>query len=323
MKAVAGSHLFGTNTPSSDKDYKGIYIPEKRDLFLGKAKATINIKRAKEHGEKNTSEDVDLELFSLQKFMNMLYEGQTVALELLFTPDEMIIEQSYLWPEIRDLGRKIWVHKKVTSFVGYCKTQADKYGVKGSRMAAVKSAIEELECLVRDCPIDGSFKLFDVWGCLKNNLRELEHIKFGVQETQHGNIPYMEVCERKYQDNQTIGNALTVLNKLYDSYGARAKQAENNEGIDWKACSHALRVCFQAIELLRDGKITLPLKSSELALVRDAKLGLIPFKDFQPILEEKLAEVLQWEKDSTLPEGFDYTEWCEDFVFNTYYLETL
>lgn len=28
VKCVAGSHLFGTNTENSDKDYKGVYIPD-------------------------------------------------------------------------------------------------------------------------------------------------------------------------------------------------------------------------------------------------------------------------------------------------------
>ena len=38
VKAIAGSHLFGTNTPESDIDYKGIYLPEPKDIILGKFK---------------------------------------------------------------------------------------------------------------------------------------------------------------------------------------------------------------------------------------------------------------------------------------------
>ena len=71
MKAVAGSHLFGTNTPESDMDYKGIYIPSKKDFLLSKVESTLNIKRDKEVGAKNTKHDVDVELFTLQKFIQM------------------------------------------------------------------------------------------------------------------------------------------------------------------------------------------------------------------------------------------------------------
>lgn len=30
-----GSHLYGTSTPNSDRDYKAIYIPEAIDILLG------------------------------------------------------------------------------------------------------------------------------------------------------------------------------------------------------------------------------------------------------------------------------------------------
>jgi hypothetical protein len=44
-----------------------------------------------------------------------------------------------------------------------------------------------------------------------------------------------------------------------NEYGQRALQAERNEGIDWKALSHAVRVGREALELLQTGKITFPL----------------------------------------------------------------
>ena len=99
VKAVAGSHLFGTNTPTSDTDYKGVYMPSKEDILLGRAKSSLNLS-TNQTNEKNSSEDEDVEFYSLQKFMKMLDEGQTVALELLWTPDDMIIEESSLWREI-------------------------------------------------------------------------------------------------------------------------------------------------------------------------------------------------------------------------------
>ena len=316
VKAQAGSHLFGTNTENSDMDYKGIYIPDKRDILLNKVQGSVSIKRDKEHGEKNTKDDVDVELYSFQKFMNMLYEGQTVALELLWTPADKIIEAHPAWFEIQKLLKEHCLHKKVTSFVGYCKTQADKYGVKGSRMAAVKLTYEYLISMFVKYGKDTKLEL--IWDKLEGQFNGVEHIEFGIQETRHGEIPFMEVCGRKYQDNQSIEYTVKALRQVYDSYGTRAKQAETNEGIDWKALSHAYRVCCQAIEILRDHKLTLPLKEEDLTIVRDVKLGKIPFKEFQPMLESKLEEVLKWEKESTLRENFDYTFFCEEVVIALY-----
>ena len=55
IKAVAGSHLFGTNTESSDADFKGVYMPDARDIFLQKVKDTIRITTGGDK-DKNTKE---------------------------------------------------------------------------------------------------------------------------------------------------------------------------------------------------------------------------------------------------------------------------
>lgn len=310
VQAVAGSHLFGTNTPASDRDYKGVYLPSKQDILLGTAKASVN-QRTNESGQKNTKDDVDVEFYSLQKFMQMLHEGQTVALELLWTPEEQLISTSPFWEELR-AHRAELLHKKVTSFVGYCKTQADKYGVKGSRMAAAKRVLTYL----KEC--SPYMRLGDHWNTIKDEFQCVEHVEFGFQTTSLGDIHYIEVCNRKFQTTTKVQYVVDALEKLYDSYGHRAKQAESNEGIDWKALSHAYRVCCQAIEILRDGKLTLPLLSEDLEIVRNVKLGMIPFNVFQPMLEEKLAEVLRLEEISTLPSNFDYDKWCVEFVMKVY-----
>ena len=36
VKILYGSHLYGTDTKHSDRDYKGVYIPGWRDIILSK-----------------------------------------------------------------------------------------------------------------------------------------------------------------------------------------------------------------------------------------------------------------------------------------------
>ena len=312
VKCLAGSHLFGTNTPQSDKDYKGIYLPETKDILLGKAKNSLNLGSNKTN-EKNTSEDIDVEFYSLQKYMNMLAEGQTVALELLWTPEHMIIEKSPLWDEIVSHRYEL-THKKVTAFVGYCRTQANKYGVKGSRMGSLKKVITHLG------PAPKHLKLKDVWSGLEY-LHSLDHVEFteaSANKDSEEMIKMIEVCGRKFHETVKVGYALETMEKLYDNYGARAKKAELNEGIDWKALSHAYRVCTQAIELLDTGKLTLPLPKDALKIVRQIKLGEINFKKVAPMLEAKVEQVVEMEAESHLQSELDYKKWCEDFVVNKY-----
>jgi predicted nucleotidyltransferase len=35
-----GSHLYGTATPLSDLDYKGVYLPDGRDILLQRVRGT-------------------------------------------------------------------------------------------------------------------------------------------------------------------------------------------------------------------------------------------------------------------------------------------
>src|SRR5262245_57892462 len=41
-----GSHLYGTATPLSDLDYKGIYVPDGRDILLQRVRGTISQSRS-------------------------------------------------------------------------------------------------------------------------------------------------------------------------------------------------------------------------------------------------------------------------------------
>jgi predicted nucleotidyltransferase len=89
-----GSHLYGTNTPLSDIDIKSVYIPSADDIVLQKVKGSISVKRNKLIGEKNFAGEIDEEIYSLQKFFQLVSEGQTVALDLLFSNSESWIDYS-------------------------------------------------------------------------------------------------------------------------------------------------------------------------------------------------------------------------------------
>jgi hypothetical protein len=98
-----------------------------------------------------------------------------------------------------------------------------------------------------------------------------------------------------------ITEAFKVYNTVWANYGERARAAMTNEGIDWKAVSHAVRVARQALELLRDHKITFPRPDAEELLA--IKLGKLPYSQVSPMLEALVQEVNECE--STLPETTD------------------
>ena len=144
VKMRLGSHLYGTATPESDLDLKGVYLPEALDILLQRVKTTVTSNRVKAAGEKNEAGDVDTEFYSLQRYLDLLAEGQTVALDMLFAPDSvMTIPPSLWWREIQASGHQL-ISKRATSFVQYCRQQANKYGIKGSRVAAARKVLAVL-----------------------------------------------------------------------------------------------------------------------------------------------------------------------------------
>jgi len=134
-----GSHMYGTNTSASDHDYKSVYIPCADDILLQRVKGSTGHKVKRYEHEKNSPEDTDDEAYSLQRYMTLLAEGQTVVIDMLFAPKQII--SSPLWDYIRANKDRL-LTKKSAAFVGYCRTQANKYGIKGSRVAAAKQAME-------------------------------------------------------------------------------------------------------------------------------------------------------------------------------------
>jgi hypothetical protein len=95
-------------------------------------------------------------------------------------------------------------------------------------------------------------------------------------------------------------------------------QAEANEGVDWKALSHAIRVGTQSLEYLRTGFVTFP--RPDAAHLLEIKLGNLPFAQVGEEIEGLLEEVEEAAQSSSLPDKPD-AAWCEQFVFDAYRAE--
>lgn len=316
VRVKHGSHLYGTSTPTSDQDFKGVHLPSGEAILLQRAENVINtgVVSKAEGTDKNDADAIDSDSYSVQKFYDMLMKGDTVATEILFAPPEAIVEQHPLWGIVQATGRAL-LNRQCKGFVGYCVRQAAKYGIKGSRMSAVKSVLKVLnrEYLGRL----GGTKLASIEEELRAWSEGREHVSWE-------NIPHptgvacwhLNVCDRKVPMTLAIKDAIDIYDKVWENYGERARQAMSNEGIDWKAMSHAVRVAGQAIELLDTGKITFPRPNARWLL--DIKLGLIPYSVVSAQLEQLVAQVQEASERSKLPEKSDHK--MADQLVREYYL---
>jgi len=307
MKCLFGSHLYGLNTPTSDKDYKGIYLPDKDNLLLGNyakhySESTGNDKT------KNTKDDIDVEIFSLPYFIELACKGETVALDMLHAREEMFESNiGEIWWELKN-RRKMFYTKDMKSYIGYARKQANKYGIKGSRMGSVEGAMKALAKLTPN------WKLSQVW----DNLPTDEFlIKVTMNDKSSAKpLNFYEVCGRKYQDTLFVYQAYELIEGIYKEYGDRARQAKNDEGVDWKAVSHALRASYQMLGILNDGDFEYPLPQTEFLLA--VKTGQLNFvNEVQPELDSLIVKIEKMSAESSLPNKVDRNYW-DQWLLNVY-----
>ena len=322
METVFGSHLYGLDTPTSDKDYKGIFIPHPRDILLGTASTSIDTSTGNK-SSKNTADDVDRQLYSLTKFINLAMMGDTVAIDMLHASDDKLVVNSPVWQFIRQ-NRWRFYTTELTGLFGYVRKQAAKYGVKGSRLAALREVVDVLENEPNTRIVRLPSNLGDAThnikvGEIKDNFPTNEFCRFVHDETlKAGCQDFYEVLGRKYQFTITVAEMKKSVYKLWDEYGERARQAEANNGIDWKALSHALRGGYQLISIFKHGDIVYPLEQSP--FLRKVKAGEVPFAEMTEELENVMVEVEKLAAVSTYPKVADREFW-DRFIEKVYFDE--
>lgn len=305
-----GSHLYGTSGPDSDTDWKGVYMPSERQLFTGKIPKSYSMKPKKTgEGVKNSRDDIDIEIYSLHYFLELASKGETVAIDMLHAPPVWPLVTSSVWCELHN-NRQMFHTKNLKAFVGYARKQAAKYGIKGGRLNAAKEVIDYFDSCLNEFSLYSGLpmiRLYNVW----NNLPEGEHIH--KIPTDWPNQPDIyQVCGKQLQSTAKVSYCRDILAKFYEEYGERAKLAARNEGIDWKAVSHALRAAYQVESILTEGDITFPLKPA--SYLKSVKSGNVPWNQVQEDLETMMARIEKLSEQSDLPESVDRIYWT-DWLF--------
>ena len=310
VEMVFGSHLYGLNTEKSDKDYKGIFIPDPKDIILGGTAPKVLDSSTNKSKSKNTVQDIDKQMYSLKKFLSMGFLGDTIVIDMIHAPDNMIVQSSTVWDFIRENRSKFYT-SELTGVFGYVKKQAAKYGVKGSRVATCKEVLN----IVNQYP--DNYRLFEIEDQLP-----LNEFCFWIDDyNEHtGNQRFYSVLQRKFQSTQPLSQIKESLTKIDKEYGERARQAERNEGVDWKAVSHALRAGYQLKSIFSTGDLIYPLAETDYIL--SVKKGEVKFQYVQEELEQLMDTVESLSTKSGYPKQVDKQFW-NDFLLEVYSTEIL
>ncbi|NEW60933.1 hypothetical protein GSY74_06515 [Sulfurovum sp. bin170] len=301
-----GSKLYGTDNPNSDTDYKGIFIPNKNDVLLKKDLEHFNF-NSNDENTKNSKDDIDLQLFSVYKFFNLLKKGETGAMDILFSmfrEDTQVYNDKEFTSMMMESYKKFY-NRNLHSFIGYCVGQSKVYNVRGERFNELHLFVKYFNALVKE---QGDEKLKTMFPDVDRIFEEtpFKYINYAIASISRGHSgtkqgKYIEVLGKRFLGTVTVKYFAEKITDMEEQFGNRARASA--KGVDFKALSHAVRVINEVEELIDDEFISFPLKNR--AYVTSIKEGEESLEDVMEYLDNQLTTVQEKLEKSNLPEKSD------------------
>lgn len=325
MKALVGSHAHGTSTPESDYDYKGIYKQNNDDILS--------------YGyEEFVRESKDEIYYEVKRFIDLLCVANPEALELLFSPDDCILQTSPEFEILRQ-NKHIFLTKKCAdTFGGYANMQIKKASGLDKKINWESQRVE------RKTPLDfcfvslnGKTMPLNIWLSLNNYEQEycglinLKHFKdvYALYYDEHKNKNYRGLIKNESNElrlSEIPKGEVPVIDLYYnkDGYTAHCKDyksyqtwlKERNTNryhtnkshgqlYDSKNLSHCRRLIDVAIEIAKTGNINVRRPENEIEYLLEIKRGDVPLKDIMTKAEEDIKNLKNVYSNSNLPDEVD------------------
>lgn len=294
---ISGSKLYGTHNENSDTDVKFIFKPSLEDCVLGVASKNLNMNTSGDT-EANSKDDIDCQGWSIQFFLDLLRQGDTNALDVLYsiTNEDCLIyypnftKYHYSVNKIFYNPLDYFDLSNMRGLLGYVVAMSDRYSLRGSRYSNLVKVIEasrkEISKLPQNRGLDSyiEYKLERIYEGILENCEDSIFCKFEVCQDGRktlrigGKVHLLDISVVEY---------LRRLESELERYGERTKKAL--DGADWKSIHHAARGIIQAIELIDTGSISFPLKEAE--FLKDIKYGKLSLEESGEFINNGLQTV--------------------------------
>lgn len=327
FKAIVGSQSYGTSIPTSDMDYKGVYM-QGDDELLG-----FGYKEQVDHGK-------DECYYEVRRFLQLLESGNPTVLELLYSPPECILINEPEFEIIREVRDRFLTKKCMYSFGGYAVAQIKKARGLDKKMNW------ERDKVTRKGPMDfcyvvtplGSRGLVD-WLGYQSSFAARKQENYGVSAINHckdlyfiypsdGSLGYHGIVREDSNDLRLSSvpaeeglNAI-VMSYNKDGYMKHCKDynqyqewlekrntqryvdsVEHGQKIDGKNMLHCRRLLDMCMEIAQEGKINvLRPNAAELLKIRR---GEVVLNSIISKAEEDLLMLEDLYAKSSLPDSVD------------------
>jgi len=287
LEIVGGSQLYGTATPTSDKDFVGIFMPPREYVFGLKSVQEIDLGiAAKGEDGKNTEDAVDRKLYEYRKFLTLALGSNPNIVEILFVDPETAVYIDISGQDL--LANRSWFVSKLCmqKFIGYAHSQKHKMIIRRDHFNELRLAYKHLE----------KYDHKNVMAEVYNDSQAMMYTPddggaqqqlFWKKDTGH----HVHIGDLCLEPSVYVKKAREILKERLDKATNRSELVLKY-GFDTKFASHLIRLLHEGLDLLRTGQLVFPLPQAELIMeIKQGKWEIGKVIELADQLEAQMEEV--------------------------------
>ena len=293
LLGMGGSIAYGTNTPNSDIDIRGIAVNSSNEILLGK------------DFEQVVDVVTDTTIYSFTKMIQLLSNANPNTIEILGLKPEHYLKVTEIGQKILD-NKEIFLSKEVVnSFGGYAHSQLRRLDNKSARSLNQT----EHEKHVLNSVNNVTYSFASRYNAYDNN------IKLYVDKSNTNELDseiYADINLKHYPLRDYLGmwSEMTNVIRDYDKVSKRNKQAVEHNKLS-KHAMHLLRLFMMCIDILDKHEIITYREDEHDLLMSIRNNDFIdennqPTEEFNKLVDEYQKRMEEAVKRTTLPDKPDY-----------------
>lgn len=144
VKHLAGSQAYGTSTPESDTDYRGIFLANKEFILT----PFFKVKEVSDTSEEDTK------FYEVNQYLSLYTEANPNILESLWVKPEHIVESTEIYDYLRSFNQQLLSSKIAHSYSGYAYNQVKRMSNHHGWLDKERIAERKLNEILEEHPVD-------------------------------------------------------------------------------------------------------------------------------------------------------------------------
>lgn len=144
VRHLAGSQAYGTSTPTSDTDYRGIFVADKEFILTPFFKVN----------EVNDTTEEDTKYYELNNYMQLYLDANPNILESLWVDESDIVFRTDMYDHLRNARSDLLSSKIAFTYTGYAHNQAKRMKNHHGWMEKERTGVRILQELFDQYPCE-------------------------------------------------------------------------------------------------------------------------------------------------------------------------